>query len=78
MITLGVNADLDAPRNAIGQIPDPSLAALERIMLAPSLLVFLFGDTWKSDPVEPSAPPKPISHTISSELSLQHARFQSF
>jgi hypothetical protein len=38
MITLGVNADLDATRKAIGQISDPTLAELERTMVARSLL----------------------------------------
>jgi hypothetical protein len=38
MITLGVNTDLDATRKAIDQISDPTLAELERTMVARSLL----------------------------------------
>jgi hypothetical protein len=38
VITLGVNADLDATRKAIDEIPDPTLAELERVMMARSLL----------------------------------------
>ena len=38
VITLGVNADPDATRKAIDQIPDPVLAELERVMMARSLL----------------------------------------
>jgi hypothetical protein len=38
MITLGVNVSLDATRKAIGEIPDPDLRELEKVMEARALL----------------------------------------
>jgi hypothetical protein len=38
MITLGVNASMDATLKAVSEIPDPSLRELEQVMIARALL----------------------------------------